>query len=81
MAKEIIARLKEFKGISHKKAALGCLLLVRDLGLDVPDKENINNAYDVHIRRICLRAGFAEKDTLDNVTSIGKKLISNLLDV
>jgi len=73
-ALEIAKRLEEFKGISHKKAALGCLLLVRDLNVELPDKENINIAYDVHIRRICLRTGFVKQDTLEDVTAAGKTL-------
>lgn len=75
-ALEITKRLEEFKGISHKKAALGCLLLVRDLDIKITDKENINIAYDIHVRRICLRAGFCENDTLKDVTSAAKMIYS-----
>ncbi len=74
-AAEIVSRLEAFKGISHKKAALGSLLLVRDLGIDIKDKENINIAYDIHIRRICLRAGFCSQDTIEDVTMAGKRLL------
>lgn len=74
-AAEIVSRLEEFKGISHKKAALGSLLLVRDLGIDIIDKENINIAYDIHIRRICLRAGFCSQDTIEDVIMAGKHLM------
>ena len=51
-ASVIVKRLEEFKGISHKKASLGTLILIRDLGVDIEDKQNIDIAYDVHIRRI-----------------------------
>ena len=74
-AAEIVSRLEAFKGISHKKAALGSLLLVRDLGIDIKDKENINIAYDIHIRRICLRTGFCSQDTIEDVTMVGKRLL------
>lgn len=74
-AAEIVSRLEEFKGISHKKAALGSLLLVRDLGINIKDKENINLAYDIHIRRICLRAGFCTQDTIEDVTMAGKHIL------
>lgn len=74
-AAEIVSRLEEFKGISHKKAALGSLLLVRDLGINIKDKENINLAYDIHIRRICLRAGFCTQDTIEDVTAAGKRIL------
>lgn len=73
-AADIVLRLEEFKGISHKKAALGSLLLVRDLGIDIKDKENINIAYDIHIRRICLRTGFCTKDTIADVIMAGKRI-------
>lgn len=73
-AAEIVLRLEEFKGISHKKAALGMLLLVRDLGVNIEDKHNINLAYDVHIRRICLRTGFAEKDCITDVNRVGQSI-------
>ncbi|MBO5462646.1 MAG: endonuclease III [Clostridia bacterium] len=73
-AEEIVKRLEEFKGISHKKAALGSLLLVRDLGVEIVDKENINLAYDIHIRRICLRTGLITQDSLKNVIAAGKKI-------
>lgn len=73
-ANVILRRLTSFKGISYKKAALACLLLVRDLGLEVPDKENIDIIYDIHIRRIFLRAGFCEKDSLKDVVIAARKL-------
>lgn len=73
-AREIVRRLEAFSGISHKKASLACLLLIRDLGLDVPDKENVDIAYDIHIRRIFVRAGFCEEDSLKNVTEAARKL-------
>lgn len=73
-AVEIVLRLKEFKGISHKKAALGSLLLVRDLGIDISDKECIDIAYDIHIRRICLRMGLCSQDTVEEVIMAGKRI-------
>ena len=51
-AQTIIERLEQFVGISHKKASLACLLLWRDLNVDISDKQNIDIIYDVHIRRI-----------------------------
>ncbi|QVK18267.1 endonuclease III [Mycoplasmatota bacterium] len=73
-AKELIMRLQEFKGISHKKASLGCLLLVRDFNLDLIDKENINIVYDIHIRRIFLRAGLCENDKIEDIYNAAKKI-------
>ncbi len=73
-AKKIVKRLEDFKGISHKKASLACLLLIRDLDLKIKDKENVDIIYDIHIRRIFLRAGFCQKDTLLDVVEGAKKL-------
>lgn len=73
-ASVIVQRLEEFKGISHKKASLGTLLLVRDLDVNIEDKNNIDIAYDVHIRRIFLRMGLVDKDTQDNVVNEAKKI-------
>ena len=73
-AKEIVRRLEEFNGISHKKAALGTMLLVRDFNIDIHDKENINLAYDVHIRRICLRTGLSDEDTSEQIFEAGRKI-------
>jgi len=70
----IIDRLEKFKGISHKKAALGCLLLVRDLGLELIDKDKINIVYDIHIRRIFLRYGLVEQDTIGEVFEAARKI-------
>ena len=38
------------------------------------DKENVNIAYDIHIRRICLRTGFCTKDTIADVIMAGKRI-------
>ena len=66
-AQEIVDSLEEFKGISHKKASLGTLILVRDLDINVLDKENIDIAYDVHIRRLFYRIGLVDIDTQEKI--------------
>lgn len=73
-AREIVTRLENFAGISHKKASLACLLLIRDLGLEVSDKENVDIIYDIHIRRIFLRTGFSRKDSLHCISEAARKL-------
>ena len=73
-ASVIVKRLEEFKGISHKKASLGTLILIRDLGVDIEDKQNIDIAYDVHIRRIFLRMGLVEKDTQEDIINKAKQI-------
>lgn len=61
-ASEIVSSLEQFQGISHKKASLGTLILVRDMNADILNKENIDIAYDIHIRRLFLRLGLVDND-------------------
>lgn len=75
-AEHVVAKLEKFKGISHKKAALGTLLLVRDFGVMLKNLYCIDIAYDVHIRRIFLRMGLTDKDNIKEVTS-SARLICN----
>ncbi len=73
-AEHVADKLEEFKGISHKKAALGTLLLVRDFGVTLNNLSCIDIAYDVHVRRIFLRMGLTEKDNIKDVTASAKKI-------
>ena len=75
-ADEIVKLLEEFKGISHKKASLGTMLLIRDLGIDIRDKQNVDIAYDVHIRRTFLRIGLAQNDIQDEILESARKIYS-----
>lgn len=71
----VLKRLKEFPGISDKKAALACLLLSRDLGVVFEDLHNIDIVFDVHIRRIFLRIGLSKNDTLDEITTAARLML------
>jgi hypothetical protein len=73
-AEHIIDKLERFKGISHKKAALGTLLLVRDFDVELENLSCIDITYDLHIRRTFLRMGLVEKDNISDVTSVAKKI-------
>lgn len=73
-AAEIVESLEKFKGISHKKASLGTLILVRDLGIDIIDKENIDIAYDIHIRRLFLRLGLVDEDVQEKILAEARKI-------
>lgn len=73
-AEEIVLLLEQFKGISHKKASLGTLILVRDLDADVLDKENIDIAYDIHIRRLFLRIGLVNEDIQEIILDKARKI-------
>ena len=73
-AEHVVAKLEEFKGISHKKAALGTLLLVRDFGVTLNNLSCIDIAYDVHVRRIFLRMGLTDKDNIRDVTAKARNI-------
>ena len=73
-ALEIVEKLENFKGISHKKASLGTLILVRELGIDILDKENIDIAYDIHIRRVFLRLGLVDEDVQADILEVAHRL-------
>lgn len=73
-AEHVITKFEQFKGISHKKAALGTLLLVRDFGITLNNLSCIDIAYDVHIRRIFLRMGLTDKDNIKDVTTKARNI-------
>lgn len=71
-ATDVIRKLEKFKGVSHKKAALCCLLLVRDLGIKLDNMNSIELVYDLHSRRVCMRTGLSTNDTYECVTEVGR---------
>lgn len=72
-AREVINRLLEFPGISQKKAHMAASILVRDFRVPLTGLEIIDVAYDRHIRRVFLRTGLADFDTMDSVIMAGRK--------
>lgn len=58
-------RFDDFVGIGQKKAAMAVEILERDLGVPVRNMERSDIAYDVHIRRVFLRARLADRDDRD----------------
>lgn len=60
---EVTRRLLEFDGIGHKKATMAVELLVRNRGVRLTGMEQGSVAYDVHVRRVFLRAGLVDIDT------------------
>lgn len=64
---EIMDRLSAFSGIGRKKAAMAVEILARHFGVSVRDLEGGTVAYDVQVRRVFLRTGLVEKDTIANV--------------
>lgn len=66
------ARLREFVGISQKKAAMATEILERDLGVVIRGLGGSDVAFDVHLRRVFLRCGLAERDDLAHMVAVAR---------
>jgi uncharacterized HhH-GPD family protein len=73
-ADELAARLDAFEGIGQKKAAMAVEILERDLKVKIRDLHRTDIAYDVHVRRVFLRTGLAERDEPDHMIEAGRRL-------
>lgn len=67
-------RLEQFPGIGQKKAAMAVEILERDLGVSIQDMEGSDIAYDVHVRRVFLRTGIAERDDMEHMVESARSL-------
>jgi len=67
-------RFDDFVGIAQKKAAMAVEILERDLGVPVRNLERSDIAYDVHIRRVFLRARLASRDDRDHMIAVARHL-------
>lgn len=72
-ASKVIDRLLEFPGISQKKAHMAASILVRDFQIPLTGLQIIDVAFDRHIRRVFLRTGLADNDTMNSVIAAGRK--------
>lgn len=73
-ARQLQRRLEAFKGIGQKKAAMAVEILERDLKTPIRDMKGSDVAYDVHIRRVFLRTGLADRDDLDHMVAVAREL-------
>lgn len=64
---EVTERLSAFEGIGRKKAVMTVQILKRHLGVNLVAPENGQVAYDVHVRRVFLRSGLAESDSIEAI--------------
>lgn len=67
-------RLEEFPGIGQKKAAMAVEILVRDLGVNLRELTGSDIAYDVHVRRVFLRTGLAQRDQVGHMVAVARTL-------
>lgn len=73
-ASQVRDRLMQFRGIGPKKAALGLMLLIRDIKVPLEETGAIDIAYDVHVRRVFLRAGLVQEDSISSVTGAARTM-------
>jgi uncharacterized HhH-GPD family protein len=73
-ARQLRARLERFTGIGQKKAAMAVEILSRDLGVEITSLDGSDVAYDVHVRRVFLRAGLADRDAIASIVAAGRTL-------
>lgn len=73
-AVELIRRLGAFKGIGQKKAAMAVEILARDLKRPITDFAGSDIAYDVHVRRVMMRTGLAERDEVGHMVAVARDL-------
>lgn len=64
---EVSERLRAFRGIGPKKAAMAIEILQRYFEVDLGGRECGTVAYDVQVRRVFLRTGLVAEDTRDAV--------------
>lgn len=68
------ARLRAFKGIGQKKAAMAVEILAGDRGVPIRDLRGSDIAYDIHLRRVFLRTGLVEADRLGDMVAVAREL-------
>ncbi len=73
-ASQLQDRLTGFKGISQKKAAMAVEILERIMGVDIAKLEGSDIAYDVHVRRVFLRTGLADRDDVRTMVAAAREL-------
>jgi endonuclease III len=73
-AAELRSRFDAFPGIGQKKAAMAVEILERDLHVPLSELAGSDIAYDVHVRRVFLRAGLAQRDDVREMVESARRL-------
>ena len=73
-ARMIEERLKEFPGIGQKKASMLINILANDRGFRNIDRSEIDISVDSLVRRVFLRTGLADHDSIDDIIEVSRKL-------
>lgn len=69
-ARDVQDRFGQIPGIGPQKAAMAVQMLQRDCGVAIRDVPGSDIAYDMHARRVLLRAGLAEVDELGHMQAV-----------
>jgi uncharacterized HhH-GPD family protein len=64
---EVTERLSAFDGIGRKKAVMAVEILVRHFGVELEGRECGQVAYDVQVRRVFLRSGLVDIDSIEAI--------------
>jgi uncharacterized HhH-GPD family protein len=67
-------RFDDFPGVGQKKAAMAVEILERDLHVPMTELSGSDIAYDIHVRRVFLRTGLAERDDVAHMVAIARTL-------
>jgi uncharacterized HhH-GPD family protein len=67
-------RFDDFPGIGQKKAAMAVEILERDLHVPMTELSGSDIAYDIHVRRVFLRTGLAERDDVTHMVAVARSL-------
>ena len=69
---EVTERLSDFDGIGRKKAVMATEILVRHFGVELAGRECGQVAYDVQVRRVFLRSGLADEDSVEAIEAAAR---------
>jgi len=64
---DVTGRLSSFDGIGRKKAVMAVEILTRHFGVELSGRERGQVAYDIHVRRVFLRSGLSDVDSLEHI--------------
>jgi uncharacterized HhH-GPD family protein len=70
---EVTERLSAFDGIGRKKAVMAVEILTRHFGVPLEGRECGQVAYDVQVRRVFLRSGIVDEDSLEAIESAARQ--------
>lgn len=71
---EVTERLAAFDGIGRKKSVMAVEILVRHFGVELQGRECGQVAYDVQVRRVFLRAGLVEHDSIEAIEAAAREV-------